>query len=159
MQPTHAARTALGLAMRQRRHELDRTIEQAAKSADLSPTTWLNIEHGRPSRARTQAAIERVLGWLPGSCAALLADGQAKVDPGFEARRQAAAEESDGRLVIVDLSTPKAPGVVILAAGGEVGVSDVTRRSLVAIALEALEVARRRAEGDSGPTIVRRLPR
>jgi hypothetical protein len=137
--------------MRARRAELDEmTIEEAAHDDDdkqrMSPTTWLNMEHGRPSRERSWRRVERRLGWMPGSCEAVLHGGRPQLDPVFEAarleakkakEREAAAEQ----IVVVDLSVPRSP-VIVLAAGGEEGVSEVTRRALLAMATKALDKAR-----------------
>lgn len=141
--------------MRARRSELgNMTIAEAAAAARISPTTWTSVELGRPHRVASH--IERALGWLPGSVEAIEAGGVAQLDPAFEARRGAACQPATepeppparDRLVVVDLSGPGDP-LVVLAATGAAGISETTRRALLAQAQKAIEVARR-ASGDEG---------
>lgn len=138
----------LGRFMRSRRHELGQmTIGEAARAAGLSPTTWINVEHGRPSRGRTYAAVEAALGWLPGSCADVEDGGVPVVDPEFSLEPEQDSQTGE-KLVIVDLSAP-GQGIVVLAAGGESGISETTRRAMLAMASDALDAARRRVSDDT----------
>lgn len=137
----------LAAAVTARRLSLDRTtIADAAAGAGISPTTWTGVEKGRLPSPRTRVAVEKFLGWIAGSCDAILAGGDATVDPAFEAQRAEARRAREQRaaheqVVIVDLSAPDSP-VVILAAAGAQTMSETSRRRLVKMAMEALSSAR-----------------
>ncbi len=48
----------------------------------MSPVTWGRVEKALPVRALSYAGVERVLGWAPGSVAAILAGGEpAPIEP------------------------------------------------------------------------------
>lgn len=66
-----ARRTSLGLG-----------VEPAAKQAGLSKDTWKRVEHGKPVRDTTYAAIDRALRWAPGGCMAILSGhSPTSIDP------------------------------------------------------------------------------
>lgn len=68
-------RQRLGKAVRAARIDLGMTAHAAATRAKVSPTTWGDIERGAEASVRplTYAAVERVVGWQPGSVARVLA--------------------------------------------------------------------------------------
>jgi DNA-binding XRE family transcriptional regulator len=63
----------LGQAVRGRRIELGLTQKQAALDAGLSDTTWLALETGKATSARTRRAAAQVLEWTPESPELILA--------------------------------------------------------------------------------------
>jgi hypothetical protein len=68
----------LGDAVRQRRtQELRISAREAAARAGISRNAWVGIEGARNRpQERNRAGIEDVLGWAPGSIAAILAGGE-----------------------------------------------------------------------------------
>lgn len=68
----------LGAYIRAARSACGLTSTQAAAQASISPTTLGEIERGTsaPRRALTYAAIEKVVGWAPGSVSQILAGGE-----------------------------------------------------------------------------------
>lgn len=70
-------RVRLGEKIRKARADAGMTATAAAAHADMSPTTWGRIERGEnvSVRPNTYAAIERVLGWEPGSIEIVLEGG------------------------------------------------------------------------------------
>lgn len=69
-----------GQRIRERRLDLDLTIQQAARIAEVSDTTWTNLEHGLPVRERSRRKILRVLGWSSADYGAML--GGEEPEPG-----------------------------------------------------------------------------
>lgn len=79
MEASHWAK--LGQAVRDRRTKLHMTQEDVARAGGPSDFTMSKIEAGGENiyRARTVAALERVLRWAPGAVQAILA-GQSPAD-------------------------------------------------------------------------------
>jgi hypothetical protein len=67
---------ALATQVRQARQTAGISIDAAADSAGMSPVTWGRVEKALPVRALSYAGVEKVLGWAPGSVAAILAGGE-----------------------------------------------------------------------------------
>lgn len=82
----------LGAAVRTTRVALGLTIDSAAESAPMSAVTWGRVERGLPVRGLTYASIERVLGWRPGTAAAIMR-GEVSED----AAVQSAQASTEGR--------------------------------------------------------------
>jgi len=112
---------ALAQAVKGRRLSLGLARLRAATLAGMSKDTWKRVEEGQPVREMTYAAMEPVLHWAQGSCAAILAGGKptpaepSQVDPAVTL-----ADVSDGargeavqRIVesasigVTDLSAPE----------------------------------------------------
>lgn len=83
-------RQRLGKAVRAARTGLGMTAHAAATRAEVSPTTWGDIERGAATSVRplTYASVERVIGWQPGSVTRVL-EGGAPVLASNQAARQA----------------------------------------------------------------------
>lgn len=68
--------------VRLRRAELGLSMRQAAKRAGIDRSTWLHWERGETTpTVRSQGGLERVLGWAPGTVAAMLSREGDYVDP------------------------------------------------------------------------------
>jgi hypothetical protein len=63
---------ALAKAVKKRRTDLGLAYKKAAKEAGIAPETWKRIETGLPVRELSYTKVDPVLGWAPGSCAAVL---------------------------------------------------------------------------------------
>lgn len=61
------ARANLGDAVRRKRLSLGLSIDQAAERSGMSPVTWSRVEQGKPVRALSYAAIERLFRWKSGT--------------------------------------------------------------------------------------------
>ena len=64
---TSARLLELGAEAQRRRRALALTVDAASEQAGVSPTTWTNLEKGKPVRGLSAAAIERVLGYRDGA--------------------------------------------------------------------------------------------
>jgi DNA-binding XRE family transcriptional regulator len=75
----------LAAHVRARREILRLTQAQAATAANIAPRTWSLIEkppvRSCGPRKDTAAAVETVLGWMPGSIRSVLAGGPPVLDP------------------------------------------------------------------------------
>ncbi len=67
---------ALAERVRQARLTAALSVDAAAVAAGMSPVTWARVEKAQPVRALSYAGVEKVLGWAPGSVAAILAGGE-----------------------------------------------------------------------------------
>lgn len=65
-------RQALAEAVRQRRYELDLTLDDLALSAGMSKQTVIRVEKGEQVTARTLYRLDRALGFVNGALEALL---------------------------------------------------------------------------------------
>lgn len=75
-----------------RRQECDLPTTRAlARATGITEKTIGNLEKGRLVSRDTLAAVERVLGWAPGSCAAILAGGEPRLEAGADVDPEAAA--------------------------------------------------------------------
>lgn len=68
--------TRLGRRVRERRENKGMTIVEAATAAGMSHVTWGRVEKGERVRPLTYTAIDRALGWVAGSCRAVLGGGE-----------------------------------------------------------------------------------
>lgn len=117
--PTDALRV-LAQAVKGRRLALGLARLRAANLAHVSKDTWKRVEDGEPVREMSYAAMEPILHWAHGSCAAILAGGlptladPSRVDPAVtvadvldggrdEAARRIVESASIG---VTDLSAP-----------------------------------------------------
>lgn len=91
-------RPVLGELIRRTRGALGLTIDQAAERAPMSPETWRKAEIGVRVKPFSVAAIERVLGWAPGSGQAYLESGEEPV-----AQRSAKSSAGAGARAVVDI--------------------------------------------------------
>lgn len=79
--PTHLERLADLVA--QRRTQLGLNKIDVARAADITITTYGNVESGQSVRDTTYGKIEPVLGWAAGSCLEVLRGGSpTSVEPG-----------------------------------------------------------------------------
>jgi hypothetical protein len=80
----------LATYIKHRREDAELGMREAAVLADVSPSTWNNVEQGRPVRGRTYARVERGLQLPPGTCRRIASTGitaaptSAAVSPGAE---------------------------------------------------------------------------
>lgn len=72
---THQRYRELGEFIRETREGLGLTMRKAAQSAEISRTTWAQIEAGEPGRGLSYAAIEATLSLPRGTCRSIL-DGK-----------------------------------------------------------------------------------
>lgn len=64
---TDEQRAIVGAAVRRERTSRRRSIEHMASEARMSPVTWGKVEAGDSVRLATYDAVERALGWKPGT--------------------------------------------------------------------------------------------
>jgi DNA-binding XRE family transcriptional regulator len=105
----------LGDAVSARRSELGETRAAIAHAAGISPTTLYQLEKARQAGFddRTLLAVERVLGWRPGSVQRVLEGGSAVLqrDPDFTAIEQVWEKLAPGhRRMLRLLATEAAKG-------------------------------------------------
>ncbi len=75
-------RTRLRQLVRERRTALGLSVRAAARNAGIDRDTWADMESGsRILRDYNYASVERALRWKPGSVDAVLAGGQATIEP------------------------------------------------------------------------------
>jgi len=79
---------SLAKAMRAERQAQGATLKQVAQRGGTSALTVMNAEKGQPLRPFTLAALDRGLGWAPGTAAGILA-GTKPPAPGSGTLRQA----------------------------------------------------------------------
>lgn len=87
---------SLGLAMQARRHSLGLSMMKAANLAGLNRATWTTAERAtRALRQYNYSAVERALGWSPGSVEQILSGGEPTVaDRAAPVKRAAVAESA-----------------------------------------------------------------
>lgn len=99
-------RLRLGGYIRQRRTELGLSVRKAAQAAGIDRDTWSTAESGsRAIHAHNVTAVERVLGWSPGSAARILSGGEPDILP-TPAPRISGFEAMDDPLVRQILASP-----------------------------------------------------
>jgi hypothetical protein len=65
----------LAAFIKHRREDAELGMREAATLGDVSPSTWNNVEQGRPVRGRTYARVERGLQLPPGTCRRIASTG------------------------------------------------------------------------------------
>jgi transcriptional regulator with XRE-family HTH domain len=99
-------RSRLGSYIRQRRADLGMSVRKAAQEAEIDRDTWSAAESGnRAIHTHNVTAIERVLGWAPGSADKVLAGGEPDLAP-TPPPKIPGVEAMDDPLVLRILASP-----------------------------------------------------
>lgn len=100
-------------AVELRRSELRISVDEAARRATMSNTTWHRVEDGKSVRDTTYSRVDDVLGWPTGTCMQVLDDADYKPFPseviGGARYSQVPIEEEAVRQAITSATIATAP--------------------------------------------------
>jgi len=121
----------LARMVRIRRAELGLTVYSAAEKTRISKDTLMKVEDGRSVRDNTYLALEKALGWDPGTCVAILEDVAPEPPGEVEKPARAITEEDISKAILLgivettDLPAPQIRAIRDLAIG------DLKKRGLL----------------------------
>lgn len=103
----------LAEAVERRRSELRISVDEAARRATMSNTTWHRVEDGKATRDTTYSRVDDVLGWPTGTCMQILDDPDYRPFPsevtGGARYSQVPIEEDAVRQAITSATIATAP--------------------------------------------------
>ena len=129
----------LATLVTRRRTELHMSVDEAARRASMSNTTWHRVEDGAGVRDTTYTRVEEVLDWPPRTCEEILSGGEpvpGETSGGARFSRPQLSEEALRR-TIQDATLATLPGL--------------TGAEIVALQERAVVEARRRGLLPSNP--------
>jgi transcriptional regulator with XRE-family HTH domain len=116
--------------VRIRRSELGLTVYGLAEKAGMSKDTFMKVEDGRAARDSTYIALDKVLGWPPGTCVSVLEDAGAINDENAAPTRPITEEDISQALLAGVVAHSDLPAPQIRAIR-DAAIGDLKRRGLL----------------------------
>jgi transcriptional regulator with XRE-family HTH domain len=121
----------LARRVRIRRSELGLTVYDLAVKAGMSKDAFMKVEDGRAARDSTYIALDKVLGWPPGTCVSILEGAGAAINDENAASTRSITEEDISQALLAGIAAHSDLSAPQIRAIRDAAIGDLKRRGLL----------------------------